>query len=47
MHGYWVIHEACEQLRGRAASRQVPNAPEVAITAVGGGPIAGCLLLTT
>jgi acetyl-CoA acetyltransferase len=46
MHGYWVLHEACLQLRGEAGERQVPNSPEVAAVSVGGGPIAGCLLLT-
>ena len=24
MHGYWVVHEACLQLRGQAGERQVP-----------------------
>lgn len=46
MHGYWVLHEACLQLRGQAADRQIPRRPEVAVVAAGGGPIAGCMLLT-
>lgn len=46
MHGYWVLHEACLQLRGQAEGRQVPGDPEVGVMAAGGGPIAGCLLLT-
>lgn len=46
MHGYWVLHEACQQLRGQAGERQVTKSPEVAVVANGGGPIAGCLLLT-
>ena len=46
MHGYWVLHEACLQLRGQAGDRQVANRPEVAVAAAGGGPIAGCVLLT-
>jgi acetyl-CoA acetyltransferase len=46
MHGYWLLHEACLQLRGEAGERQVARRPEVAVAAVGGGPIAGCLLLT-
>jgi acetyl-CoA acetyltransferase len=46
MHGYWVLHEACVQLRGDAAERQVPGSPEVAVVSNGGGPIAGCMLLT-
>jgi acetyl-CoA acetyltransferase len=46
MHGYWVLHEACLQLRGGAGERQVAGHPEVAVVANGGGPIAGCMLLT-
>ena len=46
MHGYWVLHEACLQLRGLAGQRQIPKPVEVAAVANGGGPIAGCLLLT-
>ena len=46
MHGYWVLHEACLQLRGQAGERQVAGSPETAVVAAGGGPIAGCLLLT-
>lgn len=45
LHGYWIVHEACLQLQRRAGERQVEGA-EVAVAAVGGGPIAGCLLLT-
>jgi acetyl-CoA acetyltransferase len=46
MHGYWVLHEACLQLRGQAGERQLQRTPETAVVAAGGGPIAGCLLLT-
>ena len=49
MHGYWVVHEACVQLRGEAGDRQVVTRggePEVAVVSNGGGPIAGCLLVT-
>jgi acetyl-CoA acetyltransferase len=46
MHGYWVLHEACLQLRGQAGPRQVQRA-EVATVTIGGGPIAGCILLTS
>lgn len=46
MHGYWVLHEACLQLRGQAGERQVARRPEVAVVSNGGGPIAGCVLLT-
>ena len=47
MHGYWLLHEACLQLRGQAQDRQVGPRPEVAAVAAGGGPIAGCMLLTS
>lgn len=46
MHGYWVLHEACVQLRGEAGPRQIPASPEVMVVSNGGGPIAGCMLLT-
>ena len=46
MHGYWLLHEACQQLRGQAGERQLARRPEVAVAAAGGGPIAGCMLLT-
>ena len=46
MHGYWVLHEACLQLRGRAGQRQLQRRPETAVVTAGGGPIAGCMLLT-
>ena len=45
MHGYWILHEAVLQLRHQAGARQVAEA-EVAVATVGGGPIAGCMLLT-
>ena len=46
LHGHWVLHEACTQLRGEAGARQVPK-HEVAVVSTGGGPIATCMLLTT
>jgi acetyl-CoA acetyltransferase len=46
MHGYWLLHEACLQLRGQAGDRQVAQRPEVAVAAAGGGPIAGCMVLS-
>ena len=46
MHGYWLVHEACLQLRGQAGDRQLAQRPEVAVAAAGGGPIAGCMVLT-
>jgi acetyl-CoA acetyltransferase len=45
MHGNWVLHEACLQLRGEAGERQVRK-HDVAAVSNGGGPIAGCMLLT-
>jgi acetyl-CoA acetyltransferase len=50
LHGYGFLHEAVVQLRGDGGERQVVRpggrAPEVAAVAAGGGPLAGCLLLT-
>src|SRR5437588_6231874 len=46
LHGYGFLHEACTQLWGEAGERQVPGDPEVGVAAAGGGPLAGCLLLT-
>jgi acetyl-CoA acetyltransferase len=46
MHGYWVLHEACQQLRGCAGPTALPTRPEVAVVSAGGGPIAGCVLLS-
>jgi acetyl-CoA acetyltransferase len=46
MHGYWALHEGCLQLRGEAGERQVSQRPEVGVVSVGGGPVAGCMLLS-
>jgi acetyl-CoA acetyltransferase len=46
LHGHWVLHEACAQLRGDAGDRQVPR-HEVGVVSTGGGPFATCMLLTT
>jgi acetyl-CoA acetyltransferase len=46
LHGYWVLHEACQQLRGCAGPTALPKRPEVAVVSAGGGPIAGCVLLS-
>jgi acetyl-CoA acetyltransferase len=45
LHGFGFVAEACRQLRGEAGERQVRDC-EVAVVAVGGGPVAGCVLLT-
>jgi acetyl-CoA acetyltransferase len=44
LHGYGLLHELCVQLRGEAGARQVPNA-RIGVAGVGGGPIAGAMLL--
>lgn len=46
LHGYGFLHEACVQLWGEGGARQVAGDPQVAVAAAGGGPLAGCLLLT-
>jgi acetyl-CoA acetyltransferase len=45
LHGFGLLHEACLQLRGDAGTRQL-DGPETAVVANGGGPVAGCMLLT-
>ncbi|MCU1359226.1 MAG: acetyl-CoA acetyltransferase, partial [Ilumatobacteraceae bacterium] len=45
LHGFGLIGEAIRQLRGEADDRQVQGA-EVAAVGVGGGPVAGAMLLT-
>src|SRR6201999_3351145 len=46
MHGYWLLHEACLQLRGQAGDRQVAKRPEGAVADAGGRPIAGSTVAT-
>jgi acetyl-CoA acetyltransferase len=46
LHGYGFLHEAVVQLRGEAGDRQVRGA-ETAFVGAGGGPLGGCMLLTT
>ena len=45
LHGFGLLWETCRQLWSEAGERQVEGA-KVGITAAGGGPLAGCLLLT-
>jgi acetyl-CoA acetyltransferase len=42
MHGYWILHEACLQLRGGAGARQIQKQPEVAVVAAARSPDACC-----
>jgi acetyl-CoA acetyltransferase len=46
LHGFGLLWETCVQLWGEAGERQVKSNPRVGLTAAGGGPLAGCLLLT-
>ncbi|WP_300402145.1 thiolase family protein [Nocardioides sp.] len=50
LHGMGFLHEACVQLWGEGQERQVGGAvgsrPDVAVVAVGGGPVAGAMLLS-
>ncbi len=45
-HGLGFLHEAVLQLRGDAGDRQMSTQPRVAAVASGGGPVAGCMLLS-
>jgi acetyl-CoA acetyltransferase len=44
LHGYGLLHEVCVQLRGDGGGRQVKDAV-IGVVGVGGGPIAGSVLL--
>ena len=44
LHGFGYLHETCLQLRGHASGRQVDGA-RIGVIGVGGGPIAGAVLL--
>jgi acetyl-CoA acetyltransferase len=44
LHGFGYLYETCLQLRGQATGRQVDGA-RVGVIGIGGGPIAGAVLL--
>lgn len=46
LHGMGFLHEACVQMWGEGGDRQAPKQPEVVAVGVGGGPVAGCMLLS-
>jgi acetyl-CoA acetyltransferase len=46
LHGLGLLWESCIQLWGEGGERQVPANPRVALTATGGGPLGGCMLVT-
>jgi acetyl-CoA acetyltransferase len=46
LHGMGFLHEACVQLWGEGGDRQIQNSPELAVVAVGGGPVAGAMLVS-
>ncbi|WP_224112484.1 thiolase family protein [Mycobacterium avium] len=46
LHGFGFLHEAVVQLRGEADQRQVDGA-QTAFVGAGGGPLGGCMLLTS
>ena len=45
LHGFGFLAEGIRQLRGECGPRQVKDC-KVAVVATGGGPVAGCMLLT-
>jgi acetyl-CoA acetyltransferase len=47
LHGMGFLHEACVQLWGEGSERQAPGSPEIAVVAVGGGPVGGAMLIST
>jgi len=47
LHGMGFLHEACVQLWGEGGDRQAPHTPEVVAVGVGGGPVAGSMLLSS
>jgi len=47
LHGMGFLHEACVQMWGEGGDRQAPKTPEVVAVGVGGGPVAGSMLLSS
>lgn len=47
LHGMGFLHEACVQMWGEGGDRQAPTVPEVVAVGVGGGPVAGSMLLSS
>jgi acetyl-CoA acetyltransferase len=47
LHGMGFLHEACVQLWGEGGERQAPTTPEVVAVGVGGGPVAGAMLVSS
>jgi acetyl-CoA acetyltransferase len=47
LHGMGFLHEACVQMWGEGGERQAPRTPEVVAVGVGGGPVAGSMLLSS
>src|ERR1700684_103123 len=47
LHGMGFLHEACVQLWGEGGDRQAPHTPEVVAVGVGGGPVAGAMLVSS
>ncbi|CAN5423111.1 hypothetical protein BH09ACT8_BH09ACT8_34440 [soil metagenome] len=47
LHGMGFLHEACVQMWEDGGERQVPKTPEVVAVGVGGGPVAGSMLLSS
>ena len=46
LHGLGFLHEACTQLWREGGERQVRRDIEVAAVGAGGGPVAGCMLVS-
>jgi acetyl-CoA acetyltransferase len=46
LHGLGFLHEACVQMWREGGERQVAKDVEVAVAGAGGGPVAGCMLVS-